>query len=208
MPVLFCLLMLGVFLMAGCSSGGGNKHSYSQDPQFARDMYGEHIACFDHFGKVVGLGEHEASKWQIKVKYCAQQGSDKGLGPWSCDGNCMGANGCSHATAGRAGDHVAIFTYAGLSPVGDTIVHEVIHPLLDQYADNPVEVNQRNGHPEDVHVFGIKYNVRRQLMYRPVRWPALVSPFMVPVYFLGDAVQFTEVDWFEVGCVNGKMEKR
>jgi len=198
--LLATLLMVATF--CGCSTGGGgSNHSYRQDPQF-RDMRGEHVAAYDYMGKIALGKDHEAENWKIDVQYCPAQGSSGEFGPYSCDTGCMNTagGGCAHATAGFWGG-IAHHTYAGSSPMPNTILHEAKHPFLQRYADNPAELAINNGHPKKVTINGVLMDVDK-LSPRKVRWP-LVKQIVGAADWVRDRV--TDSDWSE-NCDFGAMK--
>ena len=195
------LALLAIVALTGCSStGGGRSFSYSQSPQFNADLRSQHVAAYDYMGKVALNQEHHAEQWAINAKWCRPEGVRGPLGPYSCS-PCTGAGStCVHATAGLSGDHSAAHTYAG-DPVPDTVLHECLHPFLQQYADNPAELNVWAGHPDYVTIGGQRFTIR-QLMYRPVRWPLSID---APVRWVQMWFPWDEPNWTDVECDNGTV---
>ena len=67
-----------------------------------------------------------------------------------------------------------------------------------QYADNPDELNIRNGHPDAVTIRGQRIKVRK-LMYRPVRWPLALDK---PIHWIQSVTPWGDGDWTDVPCVH------
>lgn len=199
---LFFLLCLSIM---GCSSSGGGRKGfeYTQAPQFQRDLGPEHIAALDTTGKRAGLGDAYAAKWAFEMGWCPPTGSAEPFGPYTCDMECLGwppgSSGCAHATCGRVGPYRAVAHYAG-EPRGATIAHEVLHPVIQEEAEDPDDVlNANGGHPTHVTIRGQRYRVK-DLLPPGTRWPAAVDWIRASASAVGRAVNWGSDDWSVPYC--------
>jgi len=195
-PRLTPLVIAGLLILVGCSSGGGGGEvRYVQDGHFVRDMSAEHTGIARQQYKRVGKDPGAVASKSWNVLYCPRDGSKGDLGDYGC--NCEGSVGnCVHAWDSTPfGGFESTRLYAGPDPKSSVIWHEEAHATIASWIDNPSEVTSHpTGHPSWVTVGGARYSVKRDLL-PGIRWPLI---FRASAYGLNPKAG--KYEWEAEGC--------